>query len=105
MKNTKRNISLERAYNIIRKPITTEKSTNLQQFNQYSFVVSKDSNSLEIKSAIEKIFKVKVNKVNTSITRGKGKTFKGQYGFRKDTKRAIVTLVEGDTIDSSLEIK
>ena len=105
MKNMKVNISLERAYNIIKKPITTEKTTNLQQFNQYSFVVSKDSNSLEIKSAIEKIFKVKVNKVNTSITRGKGKTFKGQYGFRKDTKRAVVTLVEGNTIDSSLEIK
>ena len=105
MKNMKKNISLERAYNIIKKPITTEKSTNLQQFNQYSFVVSKDANSLEIKSAIEKIFKVKVNKVNTSITRGKGKTFKGEYGFRKDTKRAIVTLVEGNTIDSSLEIK
>ena len=105
MKNMKKNISLERAYNIIKKQITTEKSTNLQQFNQYSFVVSKDSNSLEIKSAIEKIFKVKVNKVNTSITRGTGKTFKGQYGFRKDTKRAIVTLVEGNTIDSSLEIK
>ena len=44
MKNLKVNISLERAYNIIKKPITTEKSTNLQQFNQYSFVVSKDSN-------------------------------------------------------------
>ena len=105
MKNVNSNISLERAYDIIKKPITTEKSTNLQQFNQYSFVVSKDSNSLEIKNAIEKIFKVKVNKVNTSITRGKGKTFKGQYGFRKDTKKAIVTLVEGNTIDSSLEIK
>ena len=105
MKNLRANISLERAYNIIKKPITTEKSTNLQQFNQYSFVVSKDSNSLEIKSAIEKIFKVKVSKVNTSITRGKGKTFKGEYGFRKDLKRAIVTLVEGNTIDSSLEIK
>ena len=103
--NSNFNISIERAYDIIKKPITTEKSTNLQQFNQYSFVVSKNSNSLEIKSAIEKIFKVKVNKVNTSITRGKGKTFKGQYGFRKDTKRAIVTLVEGNTIDSSLEIK
>ena len=51
------------------------------------------------------IFKVKVNKVNTSIMRGKGKTFKGQYGFRNDTKRAIVTLEEGNTIDSSLEIK
>ena len=105
MKNKKLNISLERAYAIIKKPLTTEKSTNLQQFNQYSFVVSKDSNSFEIKKAIEAIFKVKVNKVNTSILRGKGKTFKGQYGFRKDTKRAIVTLDEGNTIDSSLEIK
>ena len=103
MKNI--NISLEKAYDIIKKPITTEKSTNLQQFNQYSFVVSKNSNSFEIKSAIEKIFKVKVNKVNTAILRGKGKTFKGQYGFRKDTKKAIITLDEGNTIDPSLEIK
>ena len=103
MKN--KNVSLERAYEIIKKPITTEKSTNLQQFNQYSFVVAKDTNVSEIKSAVEKIFKVKVSKVNTSILRGKGKTFKGQFGFRKDTKKAIVTLNEGNTIDSSLEIK
>ena len=102
-KNSK--ISLYKAYDIIKKPVTTEKSTNLQQFNQYSFIVSKNSNSLEIKNAIEMIFKVKVNKVNTSILRGKGKTFKGQYGFRKDTKKAIITLAEGNTIDSSLEIK
>ena len=105
MKNNKQKISIEQAYDIIKKPITTEKSTNLQQFNQYSFEVSKYSNSADIKKAIEVIFKVKVNKVNTSILRGKGKTFKGQYGFRKDTKRAIVRLVEGNTIDSSLEIK
>ena len=105
MKNNKHNISLERAYDIIKKPITTEKSTNLQQFNQYSFIVSNNSNSSEVKKAIEMIFKVKVNKVNTSLLRGKGKTFKGIYGFRKDTKRAIVTLEEGNTIDSSLEIK
>ncbi len=105
MKNKVENISLDKAYSIIKKPITTEKSTNLQQFNQYSFVVSKKSNSIEIKKAIEIIFKVKVNKVNTSILRGKGKTFKGQYGFRKDTKKAIITLDEGNTIDSSLEIK
>ena len=105
MKNKFKNISLDKAYEIIKKPITTEKSTNLQQFNQYSFIVSKNSNSFEIKKAIEAIFKVKVSKVNTSILRGKGKTFKGQYGFRKDTKRAIVTLNEGNTIDSSLEIK
>ena len=105
MNSKNRNVSFERAYDIIKKPITTEKSTNLQQYNQYSLVVSKDSNSNEIKKAIELIFKVKVNKVNTSILRGKGKTFKGQFGFRKDIKRAIVTLDEGNTIDSSLEIK
>ena len=105
MKNKLKKISLDQAYEIIKKPITTEKSTNLQQFNQYSFIVSKNSNSSEIKNAIEAIFKVKVSKVNTSILRGKGKTFKGQYGFRNDTKRAIVTLNEGNTIDSSLEIK
>ena len=105
MKNKYKKISLDKAYEIVKKPITTEKSTNLQQFNQYSFIVSKNSNSFEIKNAIETIFKVKVSKVNTSILRGKGKTFKGQYGFRKDTKRAIVTLIEGNTIDSSLEIK
>ena len=105
MNNKSKKITLDKAYEIIKKPITTEKSTNLQQFNQYSFIVSKDTNSTEIKKAIETIFKVKVNKVNTSILRGKGKSFKGQYGFRKDTKRAIVTLDEGNTIDSSLEIK
>ena len=105
MKNKGSQVSLYKAYSIIKKPITTEKSTNLQQFNQYSFVVSKTSNAYEIKNAIETIFKVKVSKVNTSILRGKGKTFKGQYGFRKDIKKAIVTLDEGNTIDSSLEIK
>ena len=105
MKNKLKQISLDKAYDIIKRPITTEKSTNLQQFNQYSFIVSKNSNSSEIKNAIEAIFKVKVSKVNTSILRGKGKTFKGQYGFRQDSKRAIVTLDEGNTIDSSLEIK
>ena len=58
-----------------------------------------------MKQAIEKIFKVKVTKINTSILRGKAKSFKGTFGYRKDTKKAIVTLIEGNTIDSSLEIK
>ena len=104
MKKNK-NISLEKAMSILKKPITTEKSTNLQQFNQYSFIVSKDSNSNEIKNAIETVFKVKVLKINTSIVRGKMKSFKGTFGFRKDVKKAIITLKEGNTIDSSLEIK
>ena len=105
MKKKINNISMEKAFEIIKRPITTEKSTNLQQFNQYSFVVSKDSNAKQIQSAIELIFKVKVSKINTSILRGKGKSFKGSYGFRKDIKKAIVTLVEGYTIESSPEIK
>ena len=103
IKNKK--VSEERAFSVIRAPLLTEKSTNLNQYNQYSFLVSKDSNVYEIKEAIEKIFKVKVTKINTSIQRGKIKSFKGSYGFKKDTKKAIVTLAEGNTIDSSLEIK
>ena len=94
-----------RALSIIHRPLMTEKSTNLNQFNQYTFIVSKDSNVLEIKNAIEKIFKVKVTKVNTSILRGKIKSFKGSVGYRNDLKKAIVTLAEGNTIDSSLDIK
>jgi len=105
MINKLKSISEERAFSIINKPLMTEKSTNLNQFNQYSFIVSKDSNVIEIKSAIEKIFKVKVTKVNTSILRGKIKSFKGSVGYRKDLKKAIVTLAEGNTIDSSLDIK
>ena len=105
MRRLNKKVSDERAFSIIQKPLMTEKSTNLNQFNQYSFVVSKDSNVIEIKAAVEKIFKVKVTKVNTSILRGKVKSFKGNLGYRKDTKKAIVTLAEGNTIDSSLEIK
>tara|TARA_Y100000741_G_scaffold218393_1_gene166450 strand:- start:230 stop:547 length:318 start_codon:yes stop_codon:yes gene_type:complete len=100
-----KSVSEERALSIIHKPLMTEKSTMLNQFNQYSFLVSKDSNTSEIKQAIEKIFKVKVTKVNTSIMRGKVKSFKGNIGYRKDSKKAIITLAEGNTIDSSLEIK
>ena len=83
----------------------TEKSTNLNQFNKYSFFVSKDSNSFEIKQAVENIFKVKVLRINTLVVRGKLKSFKGSIGRKNDKKKAIVTLAEGNTIDSSLEIK
>ena len=104
-KNINKNISDERAFSIIKKPMMTEKSTNLNQYNQYSFVVSRDSSSHEIKKAVEKIFKVKVTKVNTSVMRGKMKSFKGNLGYKNDFKKAFVTLAEGNTIDSSLEIK
>tara|TARA_Y100000996_G_C22487847_1_gene628939 strand:+ start:918 stop:1235 length:318 start_codon:yes stop_codon:yes gene_type:complete len=101
----KNNISNERALSIIKGPIMTEKSTNLNQFNKYSFIVSKNSNSFEIKQAIENVFKVKVEKINTLVVRGKPKSFKGSVGYKKDYKKAIITLAEGNTIDSSLEIK
>ena len=104
-KNNKKPMSSERALSIIKKPLLTEKSTNLNQFNQYSFIVKNDSNTSEIKQAIENIFKVKVTKVNSSIINGKLKSFKGSYGYKKNQKKAIVTLAEGNTIDSSLEIK
>lgn len=105
MKNITKKISDERSLSIILSPVMTEKSTNLNQFNKYTFFVSMDAKSNEIKQAVEKIFKVKVTKINTTITRGKLKSFKGSLGYKKDTKKAIVTLVEGNTIDSSLEIK
>tara|TARA_B100001250_G_C19157564_1_gene510866 strand:- start:3 stop:320 length:318 start_codon:yes stop_codon:yes gene_type:complete len=105
MKINSKIITDERALSIIQKPLMTEKSTTLNQFNQYSFLVSQSANVYEIKNAIEKIFKVKVKKVNTAIIRGKVKSFKGDIGYRKNTKKAIVTLVEGNTIDSSLEVK
>ena len=98
-------ISDQKAFSIIKKPFLTEKSTNLNQYNQYSFEVDKNANSSEIKLAIEKIFKVKVIKVNTCIIRGKLKSFKWSLGFKKDFKKAIITLAEGSTIDSSLEVK
>ena len=101
----KKEISESNALKVIKKPLLTEKSTTLNQFNQYSFIVDMKSNSQDIKKAIEKIFKVKVTKINTSITRGKLKRFKNSVGYKKDFKKAIVTLKEGNTIDSSLEIK
>ena len=97
--------SSERSLSIIKSPIMTEKSTTLNQFNKNSFFVSINSNTQEIKQAIENVFKVKVIKVNTLINRGKLKSFKGSIGYKKDQKKAIVTLSEGNTIDSSLEIK
>ena len=100
-----KDISDDKSLKIIQKPILTEKSTNLNQYNQYSFVVNQYSNSIQIKKAIENIFKVKVIKINTLIMRGKLKIFIGKFGYKKDYKKAIVTLAEGNTIDSSLEIK
>jgi len=94
MNNKLKSTTEERALNIIYRPLMSEKSTNLNQYNQYSFIVSKDSNVIEIKSAIERIFKVKVTKVNTSILKGKIKSFKGSSGYRKDLKKLLLHLLK-----------
>lgn len=92
-------ISEERAYRILQRPLITEKSTNGSQFGQVSFVVAPDATKPEIKQAVEKVFGVKVQNVNTSVLKGKVKRFKGVLGTRSDIKKAIVTLAEGQTID------
>ena len=94
-------VDLNKSYKIIRKPIVTEKATKLSEFNKVVFEVASKSNKNEIKSAIEKLFSVKVKAVNIINTKGKIKRFKGVLGKRNDIKKAVITLKEGDTIDIS----
>ncbi len=94
-------IDLNKSYKIIIKPIVTEKATKLSEFNKVVFAVTKKSNKIEIKKAIEKLFSVKVKSVNIINLNGKVKRFKGVLGRRNDTKKAIVTLESGNTIDIS----
>ena len=86
-------------YDIIRRPIITEKATLASEVGGVVFEVAMKSNKTEIKQAIEELFKVKVKAVNTSITKGKIKRFRGQLGKQRDIKRAYVMLEEGNTID------
>ncbi|NYH53387.1 MULTISPECIES: 50S ribosomal protein L23 [Nocardiopsis] len=84
---------------IIVEPVISEKSYGLMDENKYTFIVSPDANKTQIKIAIEKIFEVKVTSVNTINRKGKRKRTRFGYGKRPDTKRAIVSVAEGDRID------
>ena len=84
---------------IILSPVISEKSYGLIEDNVYTFVVHPDSNKTQIKIAIEKIFKVKVSSVNTANRQGKRKRTRAGFGVRADSKRAVVTLREGDRIE------
>jgi len=86
-------------YDVIVSPVITEKSTMLSEANQVVFNVPRTATKVEIKSAVEALFKVKVKAVNTIMRKGKLKTFRGRRALQGDTKKAIVTLVEGDSID------
>ena len=77
----------------------TEKATSASEHNQVVFKVRKDATKPQIKAAVEKIFGVKVKSVNTLIRMGKIKRFKGTVGQQSDVKKAVVTLIEGETID------
>ena len=88
-------------YDVIRKPVITEKATMASENGAVVFEVAIDAAKPQIKEAVEQLFGVKVKAVNTTITKGKQKRFRGQMGRRKDVKKAYVTLEDGNTIDVS----
>lgn len=98
-------VSSEKIFEIIRNPLISEKSTLVSQYNFYVFKVSPKSNKSEIKQAIEKLFNVKVLSVNTLNQEGKVKKFRNRPGKRANFKKAFVKLAEGNTIDTSVEVK
>lgn len=88
-------------YDIIKFPVVTEKTTKISENNQFVFKVAINTSKNEIKTAIEKVFKVKVKSINTIKVKGKQKMFKGTKGKRNDYKKAVVTLLKGETLDYS----
>lgn len=96
-----KNIQLgrERLYTLIKSPVLTEKSNAGSALNKFTLNVQLDATKVEIKKAVEELFKVKVKAVNTLRVKGKIKRFKGILGQRNERKKAIVTLAEGSSID------
>jgi large subunit ribosomal protein L23 len=93
---------VSRIYNprdILLRPVVSEKSYGLLDEGKYTFVVAPDANKTQIKQAVEEVFRVKVTGVNTLNRPGKRRRTRTGWGKRADTKRAIVTLADGDRID------
>ena len=88
-----------RHYDLILSPVITEKATNLSERNQVLFRVARHATKPQIKEAVEKLFDVKVKRVNTLVRKGKVRTFRGMRGQLSDVKKAVVTLEEGHRID------
>ncbi len=86
-------------YDVIREPLITEKGAYQEKENKYFFRVRRDANKHEIREAVERLFNVKVDKVNTMVTGGKWKRVRFQPGKTSDWKKAIVTLKEGQKIE------
>ena len=92
-------LSKEQSYGIIRSPLITEKSTVISEYNQVIFRVPLSASKPEIRAAVESLFDVKVTSVNTLRQQGKLKRFRGRLGRRSESKKAIITLADGDSID------
>lgn len=92
-------LSKERMYDIVRSPVITEKATMGSEHGQVTFRVPLAATKPEIKAAVEGIFNVKVTAVNTLVSKGKTKSFRGKKAIRSDVKKAMVTLAEGQSID------
>ena len=88
-------------YDVLVKPLITEKATLIGENNGVVFQVAKSANKPQIKEAVEAIFGVKVKAVNTVVAKGKAKKFRGRAGERSDKKKAYVMLEAGNTIDVS----
>jgi large subunit ribosomal protein L23 len=88
-----------RHYDVVIAPVITEKATTASEHNKVVFKVARNATKPQIKEAVERLFDVKVKSVNTLVTKGKVKMFRGTRGQRSDVKKAIVTLVEGESID------
>ncbi|MBE3587506.1 MAG: 50S ribosomal protein L23 [Thermoanaerobacteraceae bacterium] len=84
---------------ILKRPVVSEKSMSLVGDNKYTFIVDPAANKIEIKKAVEELFNVKVEKVNTMRVKGKVKRVRNIVGRRPDVKKAIVTLKEGNKIE------
>ncbi|MEI6485403.1 50S ribosomal protein L23 [Sandarakinorhabdus oryzae] len=97
------NIDLKH-YDIVVKPVITEKSTLVSEFNQVVFQVAKDATKPQIKAAVEALYGVKVLAVNTMVAKGKTKRWRGQEYRRSDVKKAVVTVADGDRIDVTTSI-
>ena len=88
-----------RHYDVIVAPVITEKATFASELNKVVFKVRKDATKPQIKAAVEGLFDVKVESVNTLVRKGKTKIFRGNRGTQSDVKKAVVTLAEGQSID------
>jgi large subunit ribosomal protein L23 len=100
----KQRVGAARRFDLVLTPVITEKATRGSEHNQVTFRVPLAATKPEIKTAVESVFKVKVDAVNTIVVKGKVKQFRGRSGRRSDVKKAIVTLAEGQTIDVTAKI-